>query len=155
LKEEKETERFMTNMLSDWAREFLREDRVAVVSTLNKDGSSHVTTIWYLLADDGTLVITTSGRSQKIKNLRRDPRIALCVGDAGRSLSLYGRVSISEDQALVRQDIEHVVERYVKEAGIRPQVVTTLLQRSPVALHFLPEKVTEFSALSAGSILSR
>jgi predicted pyridoxine 5'-phosphate oxidase superfamily flavin-nucleotide-binding protein len=38
----------MTNMLSNWAREFLREDRVAVVSTLNKDGSSHVTTIWYL-----------------------------------------------------------------------------------------------------------
>lgn len=145
----------MTHMMSNWAREFLREDRVAVVSTLNKDGSSHVTTIWYLLADDGTLVVTTPGRSQKCKNLRRDPRIALCVGDAGRSVSLYGRVSIIEDQTLVRQDIEHLIERYVKEAGIRPQVVTTLLQRAPVALHFQPEKVTEFSALTAGSILSQ
>lgn len=145
----------MTNMLSNEAREFLREDRVAVVSTLNKDGSSHVTTIWYLLADDGTLVITTPGRSQKSKNLRRDPRIALCVGEGGRSVSLYGRVSIIEDQALVRQDLERLIERYVKEAGIRPQVVTTLLQRDPVALHFLPEKVTDFSAMSAGSILSR
>ncbi|GHO56885.1 pyridoxamine 5'-phosphate oxidase family protein [Ktedonobacter robiniae] len=144
----------MTNMLSNEAREFLREDHVAVVSTLNKDGSSHVTTIWYLLADDGTLVITTPGRSQKIKNLRRDPRIALCVGGAGRSVSLYGRVSIIEDQTLVRQDLERLIERYVKEAGIRPQVVTNLLQRAPVALHFLPEKVTEFSAMSAGSILS-
>ncbi len=144
----------MTNVLSNWAREFLYEDRVAVISTLLKDGSPHVTTIWYLLADDGTVVMTTPGHSQKIKNLRRDPRIALCVGSAGRSVSLYGRVSISEDQALVRQDIEHLVEHYVKEAGIRPQVVTTLLQRAPVALHFLPEKVTEFSASSAGSILS-
>lgn len=98
--------------------------------------------------------MTTPGRSQKCKNLRRDPRIALCVGDAGRCVSLYGRVSISEDQALVQQAIEHLVERYVKEAGIRPQVVTTLLQRTPVALHFLPEKVTEFSALRAGSILA-
>ncbi len=26
----------MTSILSDWAREFLREDRVAVVTTLNK-----------------------------------------------------------------------------------------------------------------------
>ncbi|HTK07744.1 MAG TPA: TIGR03618 family F420-dependent PPOX class oxidoreductase [Ktedonobacteraceae bacterium] len=144
----------MAIALSNWAREFLREDRVAVVSTLNKDGSPHITTIWYLLADDGTLVITTPGRSQKIKNLRRDPRIAFCVGDAGRSISLYGRVSISEDPTLVRQDIEDVVARYVKEAGIRPQVVTTLLQRTPVALRFLPEKVTEFSAARAGSILS-
>jgi PPOX class probable F420-dependent enzyme len=145
----------MTNVLSNWAREFLREDRVAVVSTLNKDGSSHVTTIWYLLADDGTLVITTPGRSQKSKNLRRDPRIALCVGDVGRSVSLYGRVSIIEDQTRVRQDLERVIERYVKDEDIRPQVVTTLLQRAPVALHFLPEKVTEFSALNAGSILSQ
>ncbi|MBV9616545.1 MAG: PPOX class F420-dependent oxidoreductase [Ktedonobacteraceae bacterium] len=145
----------MTNILSNWAREFLCEDRVAVVSTLNKDGSSHLAAIWYLLADDGSLVMTTPGRSQKGKNLRRDPRIALCVGDAGRSVSLYGRVSISEDQALVQQAIEHLVERYVKEASIRPQVVTTLLQRVPVALHFLPEKVTEFSALRAGSILSQ
>ena len=145
----------MTNILSDWAREFLSEDRAAVVSTLNKDGSSHVTTIWYLLADDGRLVLTTPSRSQKCKNLRRDPRVALCVGDMGRSVSLYGRVSISEDQALVRQDIEHLVEHYVKEASIRPQVVTNLLQRVPVALHFLPEKVTEFSALRAGSILSQ
>ena len=145
----------MTNVLSNWATEFLREDRVGVVSTLNKDGSSHLTTIWYLLADDGTLVITTPASSQKLKNLRRDPRIALCVGEGGRSVSLYGRVSIIEDQALVQQDIEHLVERYVKEAGIRPQVVTTLVQRAPVALHFLPEKVTEFSAMSAGSILSQ
>ncbi len=121
----------MTNLLSNWAREFLREDRVAVVSTLNKDGSSHVTAIWYLLADDGTLVMTTPSRSQKFKNLRRDPRIALCVGDAGRSVSLYGRVSIIEDQALIQHDIEHLIEHYVKEADMRLQVVTTLLKRWP------------------------
>ena len=135
----------MTNMLSDWAKEFLREDRVGVVSTLNNDGSSHLTTMWYLLADDGTLILSTPGRNQKVKNLRRDPRIALCVGDEARSVSLYGTVTISDDQAIVRQDIEHLVERYVKDANIRPQVVTTLLQQSRVALHVRPEKVTGFS----------
>jgi PPOX class probable F420-dependent enzyme len=135
----------MTGMLSDWAREFLKEDHVAVVSTLNRDGSSHLTTMWYLLTDDGILVMSTPSRNQKVKNLRRDPRIALCVGDAARSVSLYGRVSISEDQALVRQDIEHLVERYVKDEGIRPQVSAALVQQDRVALHFTPEKVTEFS----------
>ena len=135
----------MTSMFSDWAKEFLREDRVAVVSTLNKDGSSHLTTMWYLLTDDGTLVMSTPGRNQKVKNLRRDPRIALCVRDGARSVSLYGNVTISEDQALVRQDIGHLAERYVKDEGIRPQVIETLVQQSRVALRFTPEKVTEFS----------
>ena len=135
----------MTSKLSDWAKEFLRDDHVAVVGTLNNDGSSHLTTMWYLLADDGTLILSTPGRNQKVKNLRRDPRIALCVGDEARSVSLYGIVTISEDQALVRQDIEHLVERYVKDAGIRQQVIATLVQQSRVALRFTPEKVTEFS----------
>ena len=66
----------MTSILSDWAREFLREDHVAVVSTLNTDGSPQVTTIWYLLQVDGTLIMSTPGRTQKVKNLRRDPGIA-------------------------------------------------------------------------------
>jgi len=135
----------MTNTLSDWAREFLREDHVGVLGTLNADGSPHLTTMWYLLADDGTLIITTLSWNQKVKNLRRDPRITFCVGDKTRSVSLSGHVIISEDQAVVRQDLERQVERYVKDEGIRPQVVATWLQQPHVSLHLKLEKVTEFS----------
>ncbi|MBO0783959.1 MAG: TIGR03618 family F420-dependent PPOX class oxidoreductase [Ktedonobacteraceae bacterium] len=135
----------MASKLSTWALEFLREDRVGVVSTLNADGSSHLTTMWYLLTDDGTIIMNTPGRNQKVKNLRRDPRIAFCVGDRTRSVSLYGRVSISEDQELVRRDLGQLLERYVKDASIRPQVLETFIQQSRVALHFVPEKVTEFA----------
>ena len=135
----------MTSTLSDWAREFLREDRVGVVGTVNTDGSPHLTTMWYLLADDDTLIITTLSRNQKVKNLRRDPRITFCVGDKTRSVSLSGHVTISEDQAVVRKDLERHVERYVKDESIRAQVVATWLQQPHVALHFKSEKVTEFS----------
>jgi len=135
----------MTSVLSDWAKEFLREDRVGVISSLNPDGSAHLTTIWYLLADNGTLIMSTPGRTRKVKNLRRDPRIALCVGDVARSISLYGTVTISEDQAIVRQDIELLVAHYVNDAVVRPQVIESLVQQSRVSLHFTPEKVTEFS----------
>ncbi len=101
----------MTSILSDWAKELLREDHFAVLSTLNTDGSSHLTTMWYLLENDGTIVMSTPGHLQKVKNLRRDPRIAICVQDGNRYVSLYGTVTISEDQTIVRQDIEHLVER--------------------------------------------
>jgi PPOX class probable F420-dependent enzyme len=135
----------MISTLSDWAKEFLSEERVGVVGTLNADGSPHLTTIWYLLADDGRLIITTLSRNQKVRNLRRDPRMTICVGDRTRSVSLSGHVTISEDQAVVRQDLERLVERYVKDEGIRPRVVAMWMQQSQVALHFEPEKVTEFS----------
>src|ERR1051326_7474865 len=93
----------MTNILSDWAREFLLEDRGAVISTLNRDGSAQVTTIWYLLQEDGTLIMSTPDRTQKVKNLRRDPRIAVCVGDERRSVSLSGTVTETSDKNVARQ----------------------------------------------------
>ena len=135
----------MTSRLSDWAREFLREDRVAVVSTLNTDGSPQVTTIWHLLQEDGTLIMSTPGHTQKVKNLRRDPRIAICVGDERRSVSLYGMVTISSDQNVVRQDLEQLVPRYIKEEAAQAPALSLFLQEGRVALHVKPVKVTEFS----------
>jgi PPOX class probable F420-dependent enzyme len=135
----------MTHILSDWARAFLREDRVAVVSTLNTDGSPQVTTIWYLLQEDGTLIMSTPGRTQKVKNLRRDPRIAVCVGDERRSVSLYGTATISEDQNVIRRDLDQLVARYIKEEAARAPALSLFLQEGRVALHVKPAKVTEFS----------
>ena len=135
----------MTSTLSNWAKEFLREDRVAVVSTLNRDGSPQVTTIWYLLQEDGTLIMSTPGRTQKVQNLRRDSRIAVCVGDERRSVSLYGTVTISEDQHVVRQDLERLSARYIKEEAARASALSLFLQEGRVALHLKPVKVTEFS----------
>lgn len=135
----------MTSKLSDWAREFLCEDRVAVVSTINKDGSPQVTTIWYLLQEDGTLIMSTPGRTQKVQNLRRDPRIAICVGDESRSVSLYGTVTISEDQNVIRQALEQLATRYIKEEAARAPALAFFLQQGRVVLHIKPAKVSEFS----------
>jgi PPOX class probable F420-dependent enzyme len=135
----------MTSILSDWAKELLRQYHFAVVSTLNTDGSSHLTTMWYLLENDGTIVMSTPGHLQKVKNLRRDPRIGICVPDGNRYVSLYGTVTISEDQAIVRQDIQHLVERYIPDEATKEQTTAALVQESRVSLRFRPEKVTEFS----------
>jgi len=136
----------MTSTLSTWAQQFLRDEHIAMVSTLNKDGSPFVTTIWYLLREDGTLIMSTPGRTQKVKNLQRDPRIALCVGDEMRSVSLYGTVTISSDQNVVRRDLEQLAARYIKEEAARAPALAFFLQQERVALHVKPVKVTEFSA---------
>lgn len=135
----------MTNTLSDWAKEFLREFHFAVLSTLNKDGSSQLTTMWYLLENDATIVMSTPAQVHKAKNLRRDSRTAICVPDGNRYVSLSGRVSIIEDQSIVRSDIEHLVARYVPDEAARPQTIEAIIQQGRVSLHFTPEKVIEFS----------
>ncbi len=137
----------MANVLSKEAQQFLRGDHVGVVGTLNRDGNPHLVTIWYSFTDDGTLVMNTPIGTQKVKNLRRNPRIALCVGDASRSVSLYGTVSIIEDQATIRQDLDRLIKRYVKDENVQPQVMQALIRQPRVSLHFKPDKVTEFTAM--------
>ena len=58
------------------ARDFLASGPLAHVVTLNRDGSPQVTCTW-ITVDGDELVIAALGEGQKIKNLRRDPRITL------------------------------------------------------------------------------
>lgn len=136
----------MSVVLSNQARVFLKELHFAVLSTINKDGSSHLTTMWYLLEDDGTIAMNSLVHLQKVKNIRRDPRIAICIEDGPRYVSINGTVDIIEDQEIIRHDIERLVERYIKDEEARQQYLVTFLQQSRVALHLKCEKVTEFFA---------
>jgi hypothetical protein len=67
------------------------------------------------------------------------------VGDERRSVSLYGTVTVSSDQNVVRQDLEQLAARYIKEEAARAPALSLFLQQGRVALHVKPVKVTEFS----------
>ena len=62
-------------------RAFLLEaTRTGKLATVRADGRPHVVPIWFLL-DGDTIVFTTGEGSLKAKNMRRDPRVCLCVDD--------------------------------------------------------------------------
>lgn len=68
------------------------------VATLDKSGAPHLTTLWFAY-HNGRVMFETYGKSQKIINLRRDPRIA-AICEAGtaynelRGVSIQGRAEI-------------------------------------------------------------
>ena len=64
--------------LPDRVREILESPVVAHVVTLDRDGSQHVTIAW-VGVDGDEIVMATLFDQRKLKNLRRDPRIALSL----------------------------------------------------------------------------
>jgi len=68
----------MSERLSDAALELLASPAVATVATLNPDGSPHLSVAW-VGVEDGEIVFGTLDDQRKLRNLRRDPRIALTV----------------------------------------------------------------------------
>jgi PPOX class probable F420-dependent enzyme len=84
------------------ARELLESDAVAQVVTLDADGAPHVTAAWVGL-EDGEIVVATLFDQRKLKNLRRDPRVALSVPSRTTNawglleyLVVYGTARVTE-----------------------------------------------------------
>jgi PPOX class probable F420-dependent enzyme len=77
---------------------FVEERKSLQVATINRDGSPHLTTLWFARVD-GDIVFETFTKSQKIRNLQRDPRIAVLVEDGTtyaelRGVSINGRAEL-------------------------------------------------------------
>jgi PPOX class probable F420-dependent enzyme len=75
--------------------ELLRSRAVAFVSTIGRGGEPQVTPQWFLWDGECVRISLVEGR-QKLRNLRRDPRIAVAIADPARPtyyLELRGTVS--------------------------------------------------------------
>jgi PPOX class probable F420-dependent enzyme len=90
---------------------FLREQRIMSVATIGADGRPHVVAMWFEFID-GQPAFWTYGKSQKIVNLRRDPRVTAMIEAGERYEELRG-VEIVADAELV-EDADAVLDFGVK-----------------------------------------
>jgi len=86
-----------------WA--FMETQKSVQVATINRDGSPHLTTLWFAIID-GKIVLETFTKSQKVVNLKRDPRIAILFEDGDAYEKLRG-VSINTTAELI-SDVDQV-----------------------------------------------
>jgi PPOX class probable F420-dependent enzyme len=66
--------------LTEKAVELISKPNFAYIATLKPDGSPHVSPVWIELSGEKILVNTAVGRVKE-QNVRRDPRVAISVGD--------------------------------------------------------------------------
>lgn len=95
---------------------FLRERQTMNIATFGPDGNIHLVAMWYGFID-GKPAFETFTKSQKVKNLLRDPRITVLVEDGDqyeelRGVELVGTAEVSDDPETVMTVARSVVERY-------------------------------------------
>jgi PPOX class probable F420-dependent enzyme len=86
------------------------------VASYNHDGTIHLVAMWYAMAGDDA-VFWTYGKSQKILNLQRDPRITCLVEDGEtydvlRGVELVGTAEIVTERDAILEIGRAVVDRY-------------------------------------------
>lgn len=102
-------------LIADNVRAFLEEPRFGVMATINSSGTPQLTVMWYALSEDADVVVLNSMRGLiKDRNLRRDPRMSLCVEDGMRYVTLEGRAELIEDRAQQEREVnELIAPRYI------------------------------------------
>jgi PPOX class probable F420-dependent enzyme len=130
------------SVLTDEVRRILDSGRLAHLVTLNRDGSPQMTAVWVGL-DGNEIVSAHLEFRQKLRNVRRDPRLALSVETGGRSdigldhyLVIHGRGRISEGGA--PELLQKLARTYLGEDAVFPP-----FDNPPPGyiLHISPERV--------------
>jgi PPOX class probable F420-dependent enzyme len=132
----------MAAKLSEKARAFLLERRFAVLGTINQDGSPQLTTMWYLLDGDFIMMNTKAGRTKE-RNMRRDPRISVCVPDGYNYVTISGTVEMIDDQQIAQRDIYRLAVRYDGEEEAKRKVEEQFSKETRVTLHLKLEHIIE------------
>ena len=124
--------------LSQGFQQLLREPSYCEIATVMPDGSPQVVQVW-VDTDGEHILINTPRDSQKVRNIRRDPRVAVNVFDPGNQWRLgnvRGKVvEVTTEGADAHIDV--LAKKYLgkdKYPHRRPDEVRVLVK-------ILPEKV--------------
>jgi PPOX class probable F420-dependent enzyme len=123
---------------------FLDAQRTVVIATNGRDGWPHLMPLWFVVRD-GELWSWTYARSQKVRNLERDPRVTLQV-EAGeqyhelRGLMVKANVVLHHDAETVAAFGVELFERYTDTSPLPPEVRGMVEAQAPkrVAMQFVP-----------------
>jgi len=126
--------------LAENVRRFLSETRFAVLATINADGTPQQTVMWYEVDGDEIVMNTAVGRL-KNSNLRRDPRVSICVEDGYAFVTLTGRAHLIDDQPTAQADIRRLAIRYHGAEEGNRQAETQFSQQQRVTIRVPVERV--------------
>ena len=147
-------------MTDEEITDFLRTSRTIILVSNGKEGYPHPMPMWYAVDDDNAIYMTTFRKSQKIRNLQHDPRVALLVeaGDAYKELKsvvIYTEVELFEDIETTRDILLRISEHRGDLHGgvveeIRKNMTKTAEKR--IGMKFTPDRIISWDHSKLGGI---
>lgn len=151
-------QRDLIRMSTDEVDRYLAGRHSLAVATFDPQGSVHLVAMWYGFVG-GLIALETKAKSQKVKNLRRDPRITVMVEsgetyDQLRGVEVVGRAEIRDDRDSMLELGRSVISRYTPPAKpeyLDPMVEHMIRNRVAILIHPLRVVSWDHSKLGAGA----
>lgn len=139
---------------------YLKAARTIILVSNGKDGYPHPMPMWFYVDDNGVVFMSTFRKSQKVKNLQRDPRVALLVesGDAYQDLKgvvMYCNAELIDDLETTKRTMYNVSLTRGDATADQPDVVLGALERTAskrVTMKFEPGRIVSWDHSKLGGV---
>jgi PPOX class probable F420-dependent enzyme len=139
------------SMSEDEVRAFLEEQKVMTLGTIGPHGRPHLMALWYV-PDGLGMTGWTYAKSQKAKNLERDPRATIQVETGVQYHELRG-VMMECDVEMDRDAEPYGLALFKRYAGTFDESVTAMVEKQApkrVGLRFKPTRVVSWDHSKLG-----
>jgi|GEM_PF-174299 len=115
----------------------LERPLVAILGTVSPSGSPQLTAVWYAVRD-GELVISTAASSQKVRNIRENPAVELCVnaGPVGPCVTCRGVARIVGPAST--ELVAELARRYLGDEGGKRYMASRTPKSESVLISVVP-----------------
>lgn len=112
-------------MTDEERKQFLAAAQTIIINSIAPDGYPHPMPMWFGVDDDGSVVMTTFTKSQKIRNIERDPRVSLLVESGTvynelRGVVIYGKAELVREHEKILDILAKVTAKNAGGAGNAP-----------------------------------
>ena len=143
-----------TQTLDPSLQELLRGRYIATLGTENADGSIHLTAVWYMF-EDGHLLVATSSKTRKARNILARPKASLMV-DVRKPATERGVTAIGKAELITgdrtRELNRRIHSRYMSAAAMSdPRIEPVFASFDDVTIRLSPTSWTawDMAALDA------
>jgi PPOX class probable F420-dependent enzyme len=147
-------------MTPEEARAFLARSKTIILCSNGANGAPHPMPMWFGIEPDGSIVMTTFTKSQKIRNLERDPRVSLLAEDGEvyaelRGVVLYGEAELVPETERVVDILVAVTERsggLPAGAGAAARAGIEATARKRTGIRVRPERMVSWDHRKLGGV---
>jgi PPOX class probable F420-dependent enzyme len=150
------SKRSQISMTDDEVQAYLESQTILNVATIGPSGHPHLVAMWYAVID-GSVCFWTFGKSQKVTNLRRDPKMTGLIESGEdynqlRGVELVGTGHLIEDFDQVLEIGKTVALRYTGPAAVSEAALPFIeaQARKRVGVRFDVERVVSWDHTKLG-----
>jgi len=136
-------------------KKYVQAAKTIILATHGKDGYPHAVAMWFVADDEERVWMTTYRKSQKVLNIRRNPKVALHV-ESGVTYDRLQGVLIRGDAELIDDEevcLQTLVGIQQKMAGSLPDEAKEALRqraRKRIVIGVTPRRISSWDHAKLG-----